>query len=146
MSISFLMILRNNTILLLALLSANGVHFSIFCISVGLPLVAVIGSFGAPLVQSCITDLAARRWTACIWSIWFDICGSQTDEQYSNVGRTSVLNAAVFTRLGQCFVLRWTKARVEFAFLQMLLIWSLKVIELSRVTPKYLAFFTTWSF
>jgi len=68
------------------------------------------------LLQSFITDRAARLWTASIWLMLLAVCGAQTVEAYSSWGRTKEVYAVAFTFRGQLLVLRWINVRVELAF------------------------------
>ena len=73
------------------------------------------------------------------------VCGPQTVEAYSSGGRTKEVYAVDLTFQGQLPVLRWMNARVELAFLRMLLTCSLYCNLLSMVKTRYLADDTIFS-
>ena len=65
-------------------------------IRVGLPLLLdERPDWQCGLLQSFITDRAARLWTASIWLMLLAVCGPQTVEAYSSWGRTKEVYAVV---------------------------------------------------
>ena len=89
--------------------------------------------------------LAERRCTISRLSLKYCWGGSQTEDEYSRTGRTSVLKHFVWTEWGQPRRFRWMNADVLLALDEILEMCLFHERSFDNSTPRYLAFWTCCS-